>query len=363
MKAVQSPVGAFIRVLSLSNSPLVGEGAKVLSQVLRDSSPPLGELILDNVHLTLPQLAELSLACVESRALSRVSFARNDLHAEAGLPLAQLIRRSTRLKYLNVAGNQMRAKGILDLIVAARDREITRNKSKDEESVMLEVSNMNVVVTFNRSVTGGASKDASGITGLEEQFQTSDVMLTKVSSAASLESVREFQLIVCDNTLSANETAVLILTDLKETAVIGVPETVTYKNACLYIFFTHIFGFVRKAATFTGSDESSVVTGFKVRLVMCFGLLLIRLFVVVGARPTRGSLGHETTSFESFGFKRRRSGSSDAVDDGRSTHAGASDCFCEAAFGAHCVQQGQQTRREIHFSHLSFIHISLFLSL
>jgi hypothetical protein len=221
-----SPAGSALRVLSLSGTPLVGEGAKVLAQVLRDSQPPLQELMLDKVGMTLPQLAEIALAAVESM-LTKLSLANNDLPAEAGLPLAQLIRRARRLKFLDVSSNQMRAQGILDLIVAVRDREIAGQRVSDDENVMLEVSGLNVVVTFNRSATGGAAMDASGLTGVQDQFASSNVELDSVnSSMTTLSSDKSFQLIVSDNTLSANETAVLILTDLKETAVVGVPETV-----------------------------------------------------------------------------------------------------------------------------------------
>lgn len=235
MREIQSPAGRALRVFSLSNAPLVGEGAKVLAQVLRDSSPPLEELILNNVSMSLAQVAELSLAAVESN-LERFSVARNDLPAEAGLPLSQLIRRSTRIKFLDVSSNQMRAKGILDLIVAVRDREITKHKSKDEETVMLEISNQNVVVTFNRSAIGGIGDAAVAVGDLESQIATNSVELgDRSSSQASLASSREFQLVVSDNTLSANETAVLILTDLKETAVIGVPETVSILPSLCFI--------------------------------------------------------------------------------------------------------------------------------
>ncbi len=248
IRLLQNSAVHTVTILSLSGAPLRGEGAKALLQVLRDSSPPLEELKLDGVGLTLSQAAEVALAAAESTTLQRLSLARNDLTAEAGLPLAQLIRRSKPLCFLDVSGNQMRAKGILDLMVAVRDRELAQTLNRSTpESVMLEVSNVNVVVTLYRSTpTAGAAEGVNALDAMEKQFlanvEVADVPLGMASSNARLSATKSFQLVVSDNTLSANETAVLIMTELKDVAVVGVPET---------------------AATFTAENEKGIVTGFR----------------------------------------------------------------------------------------------------
>ncbi len=52
-----------LRHLNLSHSPLAGEGFKALLQALRDSTPPLHELVLDYVQIDRFQLVQRELRC------------------------------------------------------------------------------------------------------------------------------------------------------------------------------------------------------------------------------------------------------------------------------------------------------------
>jgi hypothetical protein len=117
-----------------------------------------------------------------------------------------VIRRSHPLKVLDCSGNAMRTKGILELLVAVRDRELRlMNPNVDTlDNVVVSVNKVNVVVTLRDADSiNSDSKSSSGATNKE------------ADAAVEMTPTNSFELRVSDNTLTASETAILILTELK----------------------------------------------------------------------------------------------------------------------------------------------------
>lgn len=217
-----------IRELSLSGVGVTGEAFKALLSLLRSSPPPLRMLLLDNVGLTQYALTEVAIAAAESPTLEYLSVAGNALGPECGAPLALLIRRSSSLRVLDTCRNLMRSKGVLELLVAVRDRELTQIRAHQpkEDSILVSVNNQHVVVTLGGAPGGGGATAPASGEGGELAFKPS-----------------AFELRVSDNTLTASETAILLLTELENARVTGVPDT---------------------AATFTAPGEKAVHSGTEV---------------------------------------------------------------------------------------------------
>lgn len=192
-----------VRELCLSGVGVTGEAFKALLALLRSPPPPLRMLLLDNVGLSSLALTELAMAAAESSTLEYLSVAGNNLTPDCGAPLALLIRRSKSLRVLDCCRNVMRSKGVLELLVAVRDREVAQKLAGQvpEETVVVSVNRQNVVVTLAQP----QQQDKQGI-----------ALDVKPSS---------FELRVSDNTLTASETAMLLLTELESARVTGVPDT------------------------------------------------------------------------------------------------------------------------------------------